>query len=1703
MWLVCLLSLVKNAATSDPVFDPSTTMRLVLVPADAAVGSVIFRLRASDEEFDYPLTFELVGDASSSTVQIDSLPCTKYNSVCQANVVLRRRLEAGRYYDFQVSVKDTKGGMAQQGCSITATNFTTPTDLIFPKRTSIIMVSEDAKRGTELDYIMARKNPLFPRPVYLELWGSPLFAIRQKIVSPEMTEGTIFLLGPLDFEKQSMYHLSLLAIDAYAEPGQDSRNIAGIDIVVIVEDVQDVAPVFTMAPPVTRLPSGLIPGDKILQVHAEDGDKGVPREIRYGLVSEGNPFTSFFDINDTTGEITLLKPLDEISAITHIGDPVLLTVIAEEVKVARNEPPAMATTVQLALFLPERSNSPPYFENDHYVTRINENSPAGTTLVFPEPYIPRVSDDDAGKNGVFSLTLLNNNGTFEIFPNVAERKANFIIRVRDNHMLDFEEYSSLSFQIFAQELGPATNLSAIVNVTVFIVDANDNSPVFAQNEYRVELPENMTAGTRVVQVHADDVDTGMGGRIRYTQILGYLNTSLNLDASSGIITVSTNNHGFDREKMPEYHLYVEARDDDGIGNRAEVPLIIQLIDVNDETPQFEKALYEFILTSDLRNFTIPAFIKAIDNDAEEPNNVVRYELIHGNYQNKFLLNEITGQLTLRDALTQRKQRQANDNADVIVLTARAFDLGVPVRFSTTTIRVYPPESRTRAVAFLVPGYSHDRVKLEETLSDLTGGKVMIQDIKRYSDNANSPKPKEEKSIITATVIYDSESVVDVAEIQKRLSQNDDKGISVHESGNVYQAENRVYFWLLIVLSLLLALGILTLLLCCICPWCPLYAASRKRFRVNSEDDVNLVHRDPIGKQTKSVQVAEWMGRREAWSAERSTDSKTKPTRWEFSKRGGYTHQKLNGIDNQGAQIDDDETGTNKINRKIDEDNVNIINETEKTTKETSQKKSIKLDKNHIYNEDIEDEQDYTSIKHVNVKDNNTLNTNAQIDDDSIRRHEMERGSDIDYERRMSFKRQQAQEEANISGRDQLFIKDGNAEILRLITRGGQLGSTENLYINVPQRGGQAPQYVLVENSGKEILMRRFIEEQANGKQIIREHYQVIPNASFVQTLPNEVHETMSEKRESKQQSQKDVNLVESDMQHAVSNQSLVIQQELENSLKQQNALLRQILLEKEKLEEKYKEHEQALETQSLPCHSMVAAVQTQTDCEIAVQTEPWNEMHSSRSSLNRRRTRSENDDSATDEEYEYVRYSPPNSPNGIYWIKRRRQKKKGQKGGKDPDRVTTRKVVTVESVKRKIRTPIQEEGEDGRIRRTPIEHRETRASNLRRQKIANDRHRMLQEKLLHDFHDSMDEEIIPNIRTKSQKNIKYYIEDSDGSENEVILHKNYYSADSLENDYEYEDQINDDNKRRMTESVPPTPAIRHSRHGKESKQFKSFKVETEPPQKTATPSSIPKRPAMERQKTFSKTNHEMPDTKGVPRYMEWYVKGKEGNREAVASKIPPAKGKRKSVTKSNEKLEQRPEPMPRNTPSKEAARLLREDLDMARKVESRIQLPSEALNHPLLQHSEHRFEHEYQPNVPVPQPPVKLPHYMYPNTPPSLTNGDGSKVSVKYKPNASPIKENEVSKTTTTIKIPIDNGGSNPNITTTTTTTTTMMNATIQQQQQQQQHEDDHDSGIAMNSLLHGKRNKIADKKSVFTIAYDDVQIKRIQMSESDDPPMS
>lgn len=143
--------------------------------------------------------------------------------------------------------------------------------------------------------------------------------------------------------------------------------------------------------------------------------------------------------------------------------------------------------------------------------------------------------------------------------------------------------------------------------------------------------------------------------------------------------------------------------------------------------------------------------------------------------------------------SSRSTRQVRET-DVFVLTVRAYDLGVPVMFTTATIRIYPPESKTRTVTFVLPGRNIDRKKTEEILSTITGGRVIIHDIQPYSEdrpnngnggiNVGGNSKGGDKSVVTATVLYDSNSVVDISQIQHRLQLgNSTSDISVRDNAD--------------------------------------------------------------------------------------------------------------------------------------------------------------------------------------------------------------------------------------------------------------------------------------------------------------------------------------------------------------------------------------------------------------------------------------------------------------------------------------------------------------------------------------------------------------------------------------------------------------------------------------------------------------------------------------------------------------------------------------------------------------------------------------------------------------------------------------------------------------------------------------------------------------------------------------------------------
>ena len=77
-----------------PTFDEDSRMRILQLPVTSRVGSVIYRLRASDPEFDYPLQFSISGGGNpDDLLTLEAIPCMRQHSICEANVVLNRQLQ--------------------------------------------------------------------------------------------------------------------------------------------------------------------------------------------------------------------------------------------------------------------------------------------------------------------------------------------------------------------------------------------------------------------------------------------------------------------------------------------------------------------------------------------------------------------------------------------------------------------------------------------------------------------------------------------------------------------------------------------------------------------------------------------------------------------------------------------------------------------------------------------------------------------------------------------------------------------------------------------------------------------------------------------------------------------------------------------------------------------------------------------------------------------------------------------------------------------------------------------------------------------------------------------------------------------------------------------------------------------------------------------------------------------------------------------------------------------------------------------------------------------------------------------------------------------------------------------------------------------------------------------------------------------------
>ena len=223
----------------------------------------------------------------------------------------------------------------------------------------------------------------------------------------------------------------------------------------------------------------------------------------------------------------------------------------------------------------------------------------------------------------------------------------------------------------------------LFSVQVEVQDINDNGPVFLKTEHVLNVAESTVTGTRFPLKSAVDLDVGANALKSYQlsqneQFL--LNIKTDKDGSKFPELVLQK--GLDREKQPLYRLVLTALDGGNPVKTGTSDIIVNVLDINDNAPQFEKSLYEIQLNEDTLKGSIVLKVRAVDPDDGENGEIV-YSFAEDTLEKIveiFTINTETGEISINNGLDYEQSREYK-------FDIRATDRGTPAMDGHCTVQV--------------------------------------------------------------------------------------------------------------------------------------------------------------------------------------------------------------------------------------------------------------------------------------------------------------------------------------------------------------------------------------------------------------------------------------------------------------------------------------------------------------------------------------------------------------------------------------------------------------------------------------------------------------------------------------------------------------------------------------------------------------------------------------------------------------------------------------------------------------------------------------------------------------------------------------------------------------------------------------------------------------------------------------------------------
>ncbi|XP_021484162.2 protocadherin beta-6-like [Meriones unguiculatus] len=184
-----------------------------------------------------------------------------------------------------------------------------------------------------------------------------------------------------------------------------------------------------------------------------------------------------------------------------------------------------------------------------------------------------------------------------------------------------------------------------------LTDINDHSPEFPHKEMLLKIQESAHPGTVFPLKAAEDPDIGSNAVQNYTvspNLHFHVVTHSRPDGSKNPELVL--DRALDREEQPELTLTLTALDGGTPPRSGTTTVRIEVVDINDNAPQFVQSLYEVQVPENSPLNALVVRVSATDLDAGIHGDV-SYSLFQGGRASQpFVIDETTGEIRLKRAL---------------------------------------------------------------------------------------------------------------------------------------------------------------------------------------------------------------------------------------------------------------------------------------------------------------------------------------------------------------------------------------------------------------------------------------------------------------------------------------------------------------------------------------------------------------------------------------------------------------------------------------------------------------------------------------------------------------------------------------------------------------------------------------------------------------------------------------------------------------------------------------------------------------------------------------------------------------------------------------------------------------------------------------------------------------------------------------------